>query len=84
LLIYGKTLLLLPTKIIFADFDNGVIKHIWYEKLPSPYLLYIKSLYEYFNIDTSKHIRTPYDITKGKFLNLKYQEDDRQNGIDNH
>jgi superfamily II DNA or RNA helicase len=58
-----------------ADFDNGVIKHIWYEKLPSPYLLYIKSLYEYFNIDTSKHIRTPYDITKGKFLNLKYQED---------
>lgn len=56
------------------DFEDGVIKHIWYEKLPSPYLLYLRVLYEYFNIDTSKRIRTPHDINK-KFLNLKYQED---------
>ncbi|MDD2284435.1 MAG: helicase-related protein [Paludibacter sp.] len=56
------------------DFEDGVIKHIWYEKLPSPYLLYLRVLYEYFNIDTSKRIRTPHDINK-KFFNLKYQED---------
>lgn len=24
-----------------TDFEDGVIKHIWYEKLPSPYLLYL-------------------------------------------
>ena len=71
------------------DFEDGVIKHIWYEKLPSPYLLYLRVLYEYFNIDTSKRIRTPHDINK-KFFNLKYQEDairmaistiERHNGV---
>lgn len=58
-----------------ADFEDGVIKHIWFEKIPSPYLLYLRVLYEYFKIDTSKRVHTPHDITKGKFLNLKYQED---------
>jgi superfamily II DNA or RNA helicase len=56
------------------DFEDGVIKHIWYEKQPSPYLLYLRVLYEYFNIDTTKRIRTPHDINN-KFLDLKYQED---------
>ncbi|SFK77960.1 SNF2 family N-terminal domain-containing protein [Porphyromonadaceae bacterium KH3CP3RA] len=56
------------------DFEEGVIKYIWYEKNPSPYLLYLRVLYEYFKIDTSKRIRTPHDINK-KFFNLKYQED---------
>lgn len=72
------------------DFEDGVIKHIWFEKLPSPYLLYIRCLYEYFYIDTSKRIRTPKDITKEKFNNLKYQIDavrmalstlDKHNGV---
>ena len=57
------------------EFENSVIKHIWYEKTPTPYLLYLRVLYEYFNIDTSKRIRTPHSITRGKFLDLKYQED---------
>jgi Superfamily II DNA and RNA helicases len=57
------------------DFENGVIKHIWFEKTPAPYLLYLRVLYEFFKIDTSKRVRTPHEITKGNFLNLKYQED---------
>ena len=72
------------------DFEEGVIKHIWIEKLPAPYLLYIRCLYEYFYIDTSKRIRTPKDITKEKFTDLKYQIDavrmalttmDKHNGV---
>ncbi len=58
-----------------ADFDNEVIKHIWFEKIYSPYLFYLRALHEYFYIDRSKNIRTPHEITKGKFMNLKYQED---------
>ena len=58
-----------------ADFDEGVIRHIWFEKIYSPYLFYLRALHEYFYIDRSKRIRTPHEITKGKFLNLKYQED---------
>ncbi len=57
------------------NFEEGVIKHIWYDKTPSPYLLYLRVLYEYFNLDESKHILTPAEITHGDFMNLKYQED---------
>lgn len=69
-----ETAIVIADKDHINDFENGVIKHIWYEKNPSPYLLYLRVLYEYFNIDTSKRIRTPHDINK-KFLDLKYQED---------
>ena len=48
------------------DFVEGVIAKIWLDKYPAPYLMYLRCLYEYFNIDTSKRIRTPHDITKGK------------------
>jgi len=66
---------ILADKEHINDFEDGVIKHIWLEKLPSPYLLYIRCLYEYFHIDTKKRIRTPRDITKDRFSNLKYQID---------
>lgn len=69
-----ETAIVIADKDHINDFENGVIKHIWYEKNPSPYLLYLRVLYEYFKIDTSKRIRTPHDINK-KFFNLKYQED---------
>lgn len=67
--------IVLADKDHIADFEDKVIKHVWFEKIFPPYLLYLRVLYEYFNIDSSKHIRTPHDITGGKFFNLKYQED---------
>ncbi len=63
------------------EFEYKVIEHIWFEKIIPPYLMYLRVLYEYFNIDTSKYIRTPHDITNGKFFNLKYQEDAIRQGI---
>jgi len=65
----------LADKEHIKEFEEGVIKHVWYEKVFPPYLVYLRVLYEYFNIDSSKRIRTPHHITKGKFMNLKYQED---------
>ena len=64
------------------DFENGVIKHIWYDKMPSPYLLYLRVIYEYFHIDNSKHISTPSEITHGEFKDLRYQEDAIRLAID--
>ena len=69
------------------EFDGKVIKHIWYEKLYKPYLMYIRVLHEYFTISTKENLLTPYDITNGKFYNLKYQTDATQtaiNAIENH
>ena len=56
------------------DFEEAVIKRTWIEKLPSPYLMYLRALYEYFNIE-DRNIRTAEEITGSKFRNLKYQED---------
>lgn len=70
-----------------GEFDEKVIKHIWYEKLYAPYLMYIRVLSEYFSIPTKENILTPHDITNGKFYNLKYQTDAIQmalNSIENH
>ena len=69
------------------EFDTKVIDRIWYEKLYSPYKLYLRVLKEYFAIPTTDNLLTPYDITDGKFSNLKYQTDAVQmaiNAIKNH
>ena len=61
--------------------------HIWYDKIYSPYLMYIRVLKEYFNIPTSDNILTPHDITEGKYANLRYQTDAVQmalNALCNH
>lgn len=70
-----------------APFEEKVIKHIWYEKLYSPYLMYIRVLYEYFSIPSKENILMPYDITDGRYANLKYQTDAVQlalQAIENH
>jgi len=63
------------------EFKTKVIKNIWYEKLYSPYLMYIRVLNEYFTVSTDENILTPYDITNGTFYNLKYQTDAVQMAI---
>lgn len=63
------------------EWNNKVMAHIWYDKLYSPYLMYIRVLKEYFNIPTSDNILTPHDITEGRYSNLKYQTDAVQMGL---
>ncbi|MCG2726034.1 MAG: SNF2-related protein, partial [Elusimicrobia bacterium] len=67
--------------VVIADKDNfnifhdEVIKHIWYEKLPSPYLMYVRVLLEYFKTEDKRKIDLPHEITEGKYMNLVYQTD---------
>lgn len=68
--------ILIVDKDTIEIFDEKVIKHIWLEKVPSPYLLYLRVLHEYFNIDASKRIITPNEITNDtEMKDLKYQID---------
>jgi superfamily II DNA or RNA helicase/HKD family nuclease len=66
---------IIVNKDYIESFEDGVIKHIWYEQLPTPYLLYLRVLYEYFNIDHSERIQTPSQITNDRFDDLQYQVD---------
>jgi superfamily II DNA or RNA helicase len=82
-----ETSISIADKDTLGEFDDKVIKHIWYEKLYRPYLMYIRVLNEYFSIPTKENLLTPHDITNGKFFNLKYQTDATQmaiNAIETH
>ena len=59
----------------YEDFHKNVIDKIWIDKLPSPYLLYIRVLVEYFTIAKRDTIALPSDITGDKFRDMKYQID---------
>ena len=77
----------IASKDCIDEWNNKVMAHIWYDKIYSPYLMYIRVLKEYFNIPTSDNILTPHDITDGKYSNLKYQTDAVQmalNALRNH
>lgn len=66
---------LIVDKNSFQDFHKNVIEKIWIDKLPSPYLLYLRVLFEYFTIAKRDTIALPSDITGEKFRDLKYQVD---------
>jgi superfamily II DNA/RNA helicase len=70
-----KDAVLIVDKDSFQDFHKNVIEKIWIDKLPSPYLLYIRVLLEYFTIAKRESIALPSDITGEKFRDLKYQVD---------
>ena len=57
-----------------ADFEQKVIKKIWLDQTPPPYLLYLRVLYEYFHIDKSTNIHSPHEISS-EFMDLRYQYD---------
>jgi superfamily II DNA or RNA helicase len=67
--------------VVIADkenikiFEDDVIEKIWFEKLYKPVLLYIRVLHEYFSIDLNRKVKYPHEITKERFLNLRYQMD---------
>ncbi len=64
------------------EFLNEVIENIWIDKLPKPFLLYIRVLEEYFSsYRNERSIRLPEEITRGKYLNLKYQIDGVQKAL---
>jgi superfamily II DNA or RNA helicase len=74
--------------VTIVDKDNldnflyNVVEKVWVDKLPKPFLLYVKVLHEYFRRYQEDTIRTPAEITKGEYIDLKYQIDAIQGAID--
>jgi len=64
------------------EFLNEVIENIWINKLPKPFLLYVRVLEEYLSsYKSERSIRLPKQITRGKYLDLKYQTDAVQQAL---
>ena len=65
------------------EFLETVIKRTWLERLPAPYLMYIRVLYEYFK-SNAETIKTPAGLTHNKntqYMNLAYQTDAINDGL---
>ncbi|MDR2729264.1 MAG: phospholipase D-like domain-containing protein, partial [Chitinispirillales bacterium] len=66
------------------EFFEAVVKHTWLEKFPSPYLMYVRVLHEYFNKNTEA-IKTPAGLTHTgdiQYMNLAYQIEAISEGLD--
>lgn len=62
-------------KDTLKEFEEKVIKNIWYDKMYSPYQMYIRVLAEYFDIEDKKRkIKTP-QIINNNYQDFKYQTD---------
>jgi len=70
----------LASKLDFDDFNTKVIKKVWIDKLPDPYIVFIRVLDEYFPEDETE-IKLPASISDGKYLNLQYQIEAIKRGI---
>ncbi len=57
------------------DFFTNVVEKIWIDKLPNPYLMYIRVLKEYFDVQQVKKNYFPSKITNERYYDLKYQVD---------
>jgi ERCC4-related helicase len=57
------------------DFMYNVVEKVWIDKIPKPFLLYVRVLEEFFLGHEDSFLKLPKQITRGKYINLKYQED---------
>jgi len=77
-----------PDNITITDLDcseefvTEVKKRIWLYQLPDPLLMYYRVLDEYFSIETIETMKSARQITNGKYVDLKYQQDAVNLGVD--
>ncbi len=65
------------------EFKSLVLEHTWLEVKPTPYLMYLRVLYEYFK-KTNDYIKTPKEITRDRmnqFFDVSYQVDAIREGV---
>lgn len=73
---------IIVNKDTIEDFMFNVVERIWLDKLPKPFLLYVRVLEEYFSERFKDFLRLPAEITRNKYINLKYQIDAIRRAID--
>ena len=69
-----ESAVILADKDHLAEFENAVIKKIWYEKSYKPYLFFLRVLDEYFRVQSDKNFKTAHEINPD-FYELHYQTD---------
>ena len=64
------------------EFLKEIKQKLWLFVKPSPYNIFIRILHELYSTSETNDCITPADISKGRFLNFKYQLDAIKMGIE--
>ncbi len=64
-----------------ADFLESVVERIWFEKLPKPFIMFVRVLDEYFSLKKENDIKLPSQITDEAYFDLEYQTDALHRGL---
>ena len=64
------------------EFERRLKDNLWIFAQPEPYKIFTRILYEIFSFTDDNEVRTPSEITSGKFLNFKYQIDAVKLGVE--
>lgn len=64
------------------EFITEIKKRVWLYASPKPIYMFYKVLDEYFSVDNVVSMKSPKEITSGKYYNLMYQKDAINLGID--
>ncbi|HAF07742.1 MAG: Helicase domain protein [candidate division TA06 bacterium 32_111] len=56
-------------------FHKKVLSNVWFESPLKPFLLYLRVLKEYFEVEKPEGLKYPHEITEGGYINLEYQKD---------
>lgn len=68
-------------KHLADDFEKAVKEKSAVFNEPSPYLVYVRILKELFDTPSSKSIKTPSQLTAGKYKDFEYQSDAVKQGL---
>jgi superfamily II DNA/RNA helicase len=64
-----------------SEFEEEVVDQIWVDKVPDPYLVYLRVLSEYFSSSDHSNPKSPAEINDD-YINLRYQLDAIKDGIE--
>lgn len=64
------------------EFEKKLKDNLWIFAQPDPFKIFMRILYELFSFTDNSEVRTPSEITSGKFLNFKYQIDAVKVGVE--
>ncbi|MDR2708568.1 MAG: phospholipase D-like domain-containing protein, partial [Elusimicrobiota bacterium] len=60
------------------EFEKAVVEKVWFNKRPSPFLMYARVLQEYFQSSSNTKIKTPQILSRRsavQYIDLQYQTD---------
>ena len=72
---------ILATKDTLPEVETELLSKLWFSCNPSPFLVYLKVLIEYFDVHKIEGLKTPSQVLGDNYADLRYQVDAVEQGV---